>query len=100
MWYLSTRYCCRTALTLHLCSLNQGVVTFGACLQSNAPPESWRLLERFVNQEQHFRPWGSPLPETLPLAEDMWRPPSAREESSEGAPSEHASSSSRCSVCF
>ncbi|CAK0783551.1 hypothetical protein CVIRNUC_006750 [Coccomyxa viridis] len=63
--------------------------------QSNAPPESWRVLERFVNQEQHFRPWGSPLPETLPLAEDMWRPPSARGESSEGAPSEHASSSSR-----
>ena len=48
-----------------------------------------------MNQEQHFRPWGSPLPETLPLAEDMWRPPSARGESSEGAPSEHASSSSR-----
>ena len=53
-----------------------------------------------MNQEQHFRPWGSPLPETLPLAEDMWRPRSAQEGSSEGDPSEHASSSSRCFVCF
>ena len=53
------------------------------------------MLERFVNQEQHFRPWGSPLPETLPLAEDMWRPPSPPEHSSEGDHSERASSGSR-----
>ena len=52
------------------------------------------MLERFVNQEQHFRPWGSPLPETLPLAEDVWlqSPP---EGSSEGDHSERASSGSR-----
>ena len=53
------------------------------------------MLERFVNQEQHFRPWGSPLPETLPLAEDLWRHPSPPEASSEGDPSENRSSSSR-----
>ena len=64
-------------------------------VQSNAPPESWRVLERFVNQEQHFRPWGSPLPETLPLAEDLWRQPSPPEHSSEGDHSERASSGSR-----
>lgn len=48
-----------------------------------------------MNQEQHFRPWGSPLPETLPLAEDMWLQPSPSEHSSEGGHSERASSGSR-----
>ncbi|KAK9905071.1 hypothetical protein WJX75_009256 [Coccomyxa subellipsoidea] len=61
--------------------------------QGNAPPDSWRVMERFVSQANHFLPWGPPVYGEHPLSEELWAPESPTTSSIEPSHSSAASHS-------
>lgn len=64
-----------------------------AGMQGNAPPDSWRVMERFVSQANHFLPWGPPVYGEHPLSEELWAPESPTTSSIEPSHSSAASHS-------
>ncbi len=62
-------------------------------VQGNAPPDSWRVMERFVAQANHFLPWGPPVYGEHPLSEEVWAPESPTGSSIEPSHSSAASHS-------
>ncbi|BDA49747.1 probable Nischarin at N-terminal half [Coccomyxa sp. Obi] len=62
--------------------------------QGNAPPDSWRVMERFVSQANHFFPWGPPVYREHPLSEELWSPGSPTASSIEASLSAATSSAS------
>lgn len=68
-----------------LVSACAGHVSACAGTQGNAPPDSWRVMERFVMQANHFLPWAPPVYEETPLSEELWAPGSPTASSAEAS---------------
>lgn len=81
-----------------------GVVETQIDMQGNAPPDSWRVMERFVSQANHFFPWGPPVYGEHPLSEELWAPGSPTASSIDASHSAATSSAShtgsRCACVF